>query len=216
MTAPARLTRLAAAGAALAVLAGCSLSDGPPGGQTPASDSPTDERAEGSGTTGEPTEGPAATTPGPDAGGTSAPPAAGTVDPAEVDLAELTVVWPCGYAFELSDPEGSATLVLEWVIPEASLPTSVIFPDPRWEGRLHLGTDLNGVSCTPATEPAGVQETWEVIAGNIRFGEQGGSVPQGPVRAQLSGVLVDAPDGSRLELPNQEVVNPGWGTTYDE
>jgi hypothetical protein len=211
-----RSTRLAAAAAVLAVLGGCSLSDDPPGGQPPPSGSPTDAPSDDAGATGGSAEVPAVSTPGPDATGTSAPPAAGGRAAADVDLAALTVSWPCGYAFELSDPDGSATLVLEWVTPEASLPTTVIFPDPRWEGRLLLGENLSGVTCTPGTEPAGLEETWEVIAGNIRFTDQGGSVPDGPVRAQLAGVLVDAPDGSRLELPNQEVVNPGWGVTYDE
>lgn len=239
------LRTLAAGVVAAALLGGCALTDGPAGGVTPTTaptpePSAHDEAAATAddADTGTPTDGPTTEEPtaptaddgttsptgtaadgtgeddGSD-GGAGTTGTAGVVDPATVDLAELTVGWPCGHGFELSHPDGTATLVLEWVRPGTRQPQAMVaFPDRRWEGRLYLGEGLGAVSCSPGTEPPGVVETWEVVAGVIRFGDPGGSL-EGQVTAELNGITVAAPDGTKLELPNQTVVNQGWGVTYD-
>lgn len=230
--------------AATALLGGCALTDGPAGGVTPTTAStpapsthdeaatttddtdtatPTEEATTGAPTaddTVSPT-GTGAAGPGDDGEGgggddrAGATGTAGGIDPATVDLSELTIAWPCGYGFELSNEEGTASLVIEWVRPGTRIPpVTISLPDRRWEGRLHLGEGLGAVSCTPGTEPPGVVETWPVVAGILRF-QDSGAEPGSQVRAELNGVTVGAPDGTKLALPNQVVTNQGWGITYD-
>lgn len=240
---PRPLLPAVAALVALALTGGCSLTDGPAGGLAPTEqaeatgaehddetsiteDAETPEpAATETGTGGDPA---ASSGPGTSPGATSTDggaggqtgadgsvPPTGQVDPAGLDLTDLTVSWPCGYGFELSHPDGTATLVLEWTTPEPELPRLVLLPDPRWQARLYVGENLAAVSCTPGIEPEGAVETWEVLAGTLRFAG-GGSVPEMRVQAELSGIVVGAPDGSRLEMPNQQVTNTGWGVSYDQ
>lgn len=229
--------------AATALLGGCALTDGPAGGVTPTTASTPapsthDEAATTTDDTDTATPTEEATTEAPTADDTVSPTGtgaagpgddgegggddgagatgtAGGIDPATVDLSELTIAWPCGYGFELSNEEGTASLVIEWVRPGTRIPpVTISLPDRRWEGRLHLGEGLGAVSCTPGTEPPGVVETWPVVAGILRF-QDSGAEPGSQVRAELNGVTVGAPDGTKLALPNQVVTNQGWGITYD-
>jgi hypothetical protein len=132
-----------------------------------------------------------------------------------VDLlrsAELTRSWDCGYGFTQSDQAGRVELVVMAdtdPLPDAA---KVTLPAAGWTASVTVGAHLMVQHCddvAEAWEPDRiVGAAWPVVGGTLTFTE----VPTtgGPVRAVLSGGMVETDDGV-VELGDVELVNACWG-----
>ncbi len=133
---------------------------------------------------------------------------------------DLTEEWGCGYGFAVSDKAQEALLSVYHDGGPKKVDQTVSLPDADWEAQLQVGTNLaanwcNDVILDPRAE---VDETWKVVEGTLRFvGEppsvrwsEGTQVEQ-PVRAELTDVVVESPDGERVELGDISLANDGWG-----
>ena len=137
-------------------------------------------------------------------------------DPA---AAELTEDWDCGFGLARSDEE-QASMLRIFHNGERRIARSVALPDPAWDAELLVGTHLAANWCTDVIEQpeAEVEETWTVVDGTLMFD---GAVPPAtwdgtastdePVEATLIGVVVEGPDGERVELGDVPLRNRSWG-----
>ena len=133
---------------------------------------------------------------------------------------DLTADWGCGYGFAVSDQAQQALLSVYHGGDESKIDQTVTFPDPSWEAQVRVGTNLAANWCDDViVDPqAEVDETWKIVEGTLRFEgdpppvtyEQGKQVDQ-PVRAQLTGVVVESPNGEQVELGDIALVNESWG-----
>ncbi len=145
----------------------------------------------------------------------------GAVDPgpSESGLAavELTDDLGCGYGFAVVDKDETTLLGVYGVGDARKLGRTVSLPDPAWEAEVRVGTHLAANWCNDVImEPqAETDETWEIVEGTLEFvGEippvDGASAEQ-PVRAELTGVVVESPDGEQVELGDLSLTNSSWG-----
>ncbi len=135
---------------------------------------------------------------------------------------ELTEHLGCGFGFAISDEAQETLLSIRHTGDDAPVGRTVTLPDPVWSAEVRVGTDLAANWCTDVIEEpeAEVAETWEVIEGTLRFE---GELPpfewsesvaeEAPevVRAELTGVVVEGPDGERVELGDLPLSNRAWG-----
>lgn len=125
---------------------------------------------------------------------------------------DLTDPWACGYGFTQSDGAGRVELV---VMAEADpLPEAgpVTLPADGWTAFVQVGAHLMVQHCDDAIEGWEPERilgaTWPVVSGTLTFTEVPGD--GGPVRAVLSGAVVETDDGM-VELPDLELLNTCWG-----
>ena len=126
----------------------------------------------------------------------------------------------CGYGFAATD---SAERVLLVIRPKHdatdAVRRTVTLPDPDWSAEVRTGTNLAANWCNDViTDPeAEVEETWEVVGGTLTFA---GDLPTTDrvdigspeeVRAELTGLVVEGPDGERVELGDLSLRNKLWG-----
>ena len=145
----------------------------------------------------------------------------GGVDPgpSESGLAavELTEDLGCGYGFAVVDKDETTLLSIYRGTDAGKVTRTVSLPDSAWEAEVRVGTHLaanwcNDVIMDPQAE---TDETWEIVEGTLEFvGEvppvDGASADQ-PVRAELTGVVVEGPDGEQVELGDLSLSNDSWG-----
>jgi hypothetical protein len=134
-----------------------------------------------------------------------------------VDSVDLTEDWGCGYGFAVSDKAQEALLSVYYDGGSKQVDGTVFLPDAAWEAQLQVGTNLaanwcNDVIMDPQAE---VDETWKVVEGTLTFAGEvppvDGATARQPVRAELTGVVVESPDGERVELGDISLANDGWG-----
>jgi len=130
---------------------------------------------------------------------------------------ELTEDWGCGYGFSVSDEAQETLLQIDHVGDEDLAAGTVTFPDPAWEGEVLVGTDLAANWCSDVIEEpqAEVDETWTIVEGTLTFAGEvpptDGTPADQPVRAELTDVVVEGPDGERVELGDLSLSNDSWG-----
>lgn len=136
---------------------------------------------------------------------------------------ELTEHLSCGFGFAISDESQETLLSVHHAGGDAPpVGRTVTLPDPAWGAEVRVGSDLAANWCTDViVDPqAEVEETWTVVEGTLRF--EGEVPPFGwsesvaddapeVVRAELMGVVVEAPDGERVELGDLSLSNRSWG-----
>lgn len=161
-------------------------------------------------------------TPEPSITGTSLPP-----EVREVATADLSVHHGCGFGFYVGNPEQTVALHLSWMPdpgPNAGMlarPESEPTPLPGrdWTGELRLGTNLFANWCDDVLEPdeprPDVTQGWPVVGGTLEMtsdpSPNSGCSGGPPARARVTGLRVEAPDGSIVGLPDLEVENDAWG-----
>ncbi len=130
--------------------------------------------------------------------------------------ADLTMSWGCGLGFTLSTPDQRVALYL-WPTDHEAVPNSpVIFPDDAWQASVAVGKNLMVNHCDDVLEgwePEAVfAAEWPVISGTLEFeppkSASCGGI--GPVEANLTGVVVDTPEGP-VDLGDLAVVNEAYG-----
>lgn len=135
------------------------------------------------------------------------------------DLADvkLTESYPCGYGFHGSNAAQTVGVTLE-IDPSDGRPAAVTtLPDPQWTATLLRGEHLFANWCNdlvaPGTPERVVAESLPIVEGTITID---GPVPAfdhygAEVAATLTGLVVEQPDGTRVELSDAELVNTNWG-----
>ena len=145
----------------------------------------------------------------------------GGVDPSPsvsgLPAVELTDDLGCGYGFAVVDKDETTLLSIYRGSDAGKVARTVSLPDSAWEAEVRVGTHLaanwcNDVIMDPQAE---TDETWEIVQGTREFvGEvppvDGASAVQ-PVRAELTGVVVEGPDGEQVELGDLALSNDSWG-----
>jgi len=143
----------------------------------------------------------------------------GVDDPPATGLAavELTDDLGCGYGFARSDDAGE-TLLSIYHRSDAGRPErTVSLPSSDWDAVVQVGTHLAANWCNDVIEEpqADVDETWTIVEGTLRFAGQvppvDGSPADQPVVAELTGVVVESPDGEQVELGDVTLRNESWG-----
>lgn len=135
---------------------------------------------------------------------------------------ELTEHLGCGFGFAVTDDAQEALLSVHHLGGDARVDRTVTFPDPAWQAEVRVGTDLAANWCTDVIEEpqAEVEQTWKVVEGTLRFEgelppfEWSESVASGApdeVRAELTGLVVEGPDGEQVELDDLSLSNRSWG-----
>lgn len=138
----------------------------------------------------------------------------------ELAASALTDDLGCGFGFARADESGT-TLLSVRVDPDTTRVTrTVSLPDPRWHAEVRVGTHLTANWCTDVIEEpqAEVDVTWQVVEGTLTFEGQlppvewteDAPVDQ-PVVAELTDVVVQGPDGERVNLGNIPLRNESWG-----
>lgn len=133
---------------------------------------------------------------------------------------DLTTDLGCGFGFARVDDAGTTMLTVYHSADAGRITRTVSLPDAGWEAQVNVGRHLDANWCNDVIdEPvAEVDETWEVVEGTLTFDgrippstwdAQGGG--DGPVVAELTGVVVEAPDGERVELGDIALTNSSWG-----
>jgi len=123
--------------------------------------------------------------------------------------------WPCGLGFTMSDVDQTVVVAIYPTNADAPVAPPIDLPDPTWEARVVLGSDLLVNHCDDVvepTEPVRVElANWPIIEGTIDFDppeERCGGAAE--VVATLRGLVVDGPSGP-IALPDLEAVNTAYG-----
>ncbi|WP_183096372.1 hypothetical protein [Nocardioides stalactiti] len=133
---------------------------------------------------------------------------------------ELTEDLGCGFGFARADAAGETLLTLFHQSDASPIPRSVDLPAAGWEAQLTVGTNLTANWCNDVIEEpqAEVEETWEVVEGTLTFADEvppadwdEAQTTEQPVEAELRGVVVESPDGERVELGDIPLSNSSWG-----
>ena len=139
-------------------------------------------------------------------------------EPAPTTLAvdDLDNHLPCGFGFTLADDDGTRMLRIYLSDHRADVPRTMELPAEGWTAETEFGEHLRANWCTDViVEPhRDVQETWSVVEGTLTFaGDPPPSDPGRPVdaRAEVTGLVVESPDGERVELGDVELHNEQWG-----
>lgn len=152
-----------------------------------------------------------------DGGGRGLDPASPGSGLAAVDFTEDL---PCGYGFAAADEADEALLSIHHSGGDAAeVDRTVTLPDPAWDAEVRVGSHLSANWCADVIDDpqAEVEETWTIVEGTLRF--EGDLSPlefseQGAVdrvHAELTGVVVEGPDGERVELGDISLSNRAWG-----
>ncbi|MBL8775614.1 MAG: hypothetical protein JNK12_06780 [Acidimicrobiales bacterium] len=130
---------------------------------------------------------------------------------------ELTESYPCGRGFQGSNAAQTVGVTLE-IDPAGGRPPAVTtLPDPQWTATLLRGEHLFANWCNdlvqPGTPERRVAESLPIVAGTITIERP---VPAfdhygAEVTATLTDLVVEQPDGTRIDLPDAELVNESWG-----
>lgn len=130
----------------------------------------------------------------------------------QVDLADLTTSYDCGYGFQAGNGRGTVGIfIVDGDYPDR-LPTGRfdLADDPSWSGVIEAGSHLFIDWCDDvgeAGEPSPeVQQTWELVEGVIEVRTESGDATMSATDL----VAVD-PDGVRHELGDIILVNSAWG-----
>ena len=124
----------------------------------------------------------------------------------------------CGYGFARADEDGETLLRLSRGPDTGAVERQTTLPDDGWTAEVTVGEHLTANWCSDVImdpQPE-VDETWAVVAGTLTFQ---GAVPKDddvtdgstPVRARLTGVVVESPEGERVSLDDMDLVNDTWG-----
>ena len=133
-----------------------------------------------------------------------------------LEEADLTMAWGCGLGFTLSTPDQRVALWL-WPNDQATVPNPPVnLSDGTWQASVAVGKNLMMNHCDDVIEgwePEAVfAAEWPVISGTLEFGppESVSCGAIGPVEANLTGIVVETPDGS-VDLGDLAVVNEAYG-----
>lgn len=147
---------------------------------------------------------------GTDAGTTAAGP----------ESASLTRDLACGFGFAKVDDGGEVLLAIHHTGTSGRATRTIELPALAWEAEVRVGRHLDANWCTDVIqEPqADVDETWEIVEGTLEL--QGPLPPldwsddldfDTPVVAELTGVVLEGPDGEQVAFADQNLTNTAWG-----
>ena len=134
-----------------------------------------------------------------------------------IEADELTRNLGCGFGFSRADEAGRTLLRVSADPETGELDRRVTFPDPGWTAEVRVGEHLTANWCTDVIEEpqAEVDETWQIVEGTLEFV---GTVPSAEwadnpetIRADLTDVVVQSPDGDSVELGDFSLENHAWG-----
>jgi hypothetical protein len=140
-----------------------------------------------------------------------------TTESVEIDIADLSDDYGCGYGFAIGSPGQDLALIIFWNGGNSpDLASPVTFPSERWTGEIWVGADLFSNWCDDVideTEPAPVvDERWTVVAGTLTFGgEAGVDCGGGAVSGTLTNAEAQSPSGETIELAELDLNNEAWG-----
>lgn len=133
--------------------------------------------------------------------------------PPQVDLADLTTPYPCGYGFQAGNPAGTVGVFLQ---PAAGASTPVddtvdLGDGDAWSGEIRIGTDLFANWCSDVwTEPLpAVDQAWRLVDGVVTITARDDGAGSATLTA-TDLVAVD-PDGVRHPLGDIVLLNSAWG-----
>jgi hypothetical protein len=135
---------------------------------------------------------------------------------AMLQKADLSMSWGCGLGFTLSTSDQRVALYLSPTDHESVPSPPVSFPDDAWQASVAVGKNLMVNHCDDVLEgwePEAVfAAEWPVISATLEFeppdtASCGGT---GPVEADLTGVVVETPEGP-VDLGDLTVVNEAYG-----
>lgn len=143
-----------------------------------------------------------------------------------VGSAQLTEHHPCGTGFAVGNPEQTVALILIWQ-PDDRPTTEVQRPDAEpvtlpgggWEGDLLVGENLFSSWCDdvfgPGTPIREVTDAWSVTGGVLDL--TAAPTPNNtcgsgaPVEGTVTGLEVEASDGTTIGFADLALVNEAWG-----
>ncbi len=124
----------------------------------------------------------------------------------------------CGHGFSVTDESETTLLSVHYGYDAEGAPErTTTLPDPAWNAEVLVGSHLAANWCSDVIDQpeADVDETWTVVEGTLTFADQvptvDGSENEQPVRAELTGVVVESEDGERVELGDFSLTNSSWG-----
>lgn len=130
---------------------------------------------------------------------------------------ELTESFPCGHGFQGANAAQTVGLTADFVAPTGDPEAIVMLPDPAWDVTVLRGEHLFANWCNDVLAPGDlvprIMVSFPVVAGTITYD---GPAP-GPdahtdrFTARLTGLVVEKPDGTRVTLPDVDLVNESWG-----
>lgn len=130
---------------------------------------------------------------------------------------ELTESYPCGRGFQGSNAAQTVGLTAEFVAPSGDPDATVTLPDPAWDVTVLRGEHLFANWCNDVVAPGDPQRrltaSFLVVAGTITFvgPAPGPDAHTDRFSALLTDLVVEKPDGTRVTLPDVDLVNESWG-----
>jgi hypothetical protein len=130
---------------------------------------------------------------------------------------DLTEDLGCGYGFARTDEHATQLLQVYYHGDEHTLDAMVRLPDPDWTATIEEGQRLDANWCNDVIiDPqAKVERTWTIVEGTLTFvggaPRLGGGSLDEPVRARLTGVVAEGPDGERATVPDVPLSNVSFG-----
>ena len=139
--------------------------------------------------------------------GTSQPPSHQAVA-----AAQLTEPWSCGYGFAAVTADRTVAVLLSHPSPSPAGTSTVVLPDPTWDAKVMLGTDLLRVDCIDLDldrnpPPA---EAWPITGGTLEVTAPP-PVGRGTATALARGLQVVTPDGATITFADLTFTNDCWG-----
>lgn len=134
----------------------------------------------------------------------------------DVDLAELSTPYPCGYGFQAGNDAGTVGLFL---VPDSPgqpprATAADLGDDGAWSGEIRIGRDLFANWCDDVIvmgEPQPeVDEAWTLVDGVVEITALDESARTATMTA--TDLVAVEPDGTRHDLGDVVLVNEGWGT----
>ena len=130
---------------------------------------------------------------------------------------EFTQDLGCGYGFARTNDDATQLLQVFYDGDRRSLDGAVALPDPHWTATIETGKHLDANWCNDVIidpQPT-VEETWTVVAGTLTFRDGpphvDGKPNDEPVRAELTGVVVESPDGDQVDVGDVSLRNVSFG-----
>jgi hypothetical protein len=141
----------------------------------------------------------------------------GQPDESGLASVELTNDLGCGYGFARADDAGETLLSIHHRAGADRPARTVTLPSPDWDAEVTVGTHLDANWCSDVIDDpqAEVDQTWAIVEGTLQFEDQvppvDGTPADQPVAAELTGVVVESPDGEQVELGAISLRNESWG-----
>jgi hypothetical protein len=134
---------------------------------------------------------------------------------------ELDESWGCGYGFRASDAAQTVAVVVEWDggFGAADVPATaeeLTLPAARWKADVWVGERLFANWCNDVVDmnqpQPDLEETWPIVEGTLSHDAPASAdCGAAEVAGRLTGGVAERPDGTRVAIPDVDLVNETWG-----